>query len=106
MNRHYRKAVGGFVVYDVTKKATFDSVVRWVRELRANADPSICIMLIGNKSDLCDEDPTLRQVDTAEAAVFAERNGMLFAETSAVVDTNVKGAFEELLQSMMSLALL
>ncbi|KAG8068006.1 hypothetical protein GUJ93_ZPchr0005g14492 [Zizania palustris] len=49
---YYRGAVGALLVYDVTRRATFDSVARWLRELRDHTDPSIVCMLIGNKSDL------------------------------------------------------
>ncbi|KAG5222549.1 GTP-binding family protein [Salix suchowensis] len=49
---YYRGALGAMLVYDITKRPTFDHVARWVEELRAHADNSIVIMLIGNKADL------------------------------------------------------
>lgn len=47
--RYYRGAMGALLVYDITKPATFESVERWLSELRDHADPNIVIMLIGNK---------------------------------------------------------
>lgn len=62
------------LVYDITKRQSFDHVARWVDELRAHADSSIVITLIGNKADLVD----LRAVPTEDAVEFAERQGLFF----------------------------
>ena len=99
LNRHYRKAVGGLVVYDVTKRSSLESAERWLKELKANAEPNINIILIGNKVDICNDDPTARQVTTEEGSKLAERHKLMFTETSAFQDINVRTAFEELLQS-------
>lgn len=99
IGRHYRKAVGGLVVYDITKKASFENAERWVKDLKANAEPNIIITLVGNKLDLCEEDPRHRQVTPEEGRKFAEKHELLFKESSAFQDLNVKDAFEELLQS-------
>ena len=52
---YYKGATGALVVYDVTKSATFESVDKWLKELRENAEEDIVIILIGNKSDLKDQ---------------------------------------------------
>lgn len=49
---YYRGAVGALLVYDITKRRTFENVQRWIQELRDHADSNIVIMLAGNKSDL------------------------------------------------------
>ena len=51
-NAYYRGAVGALLVYDISKHPTFESVERWLKELRDHADRQIVIMLVGNKSDL------------------------------------------------------
>ncbi|MBA0582551.1 hypothetical protein Gorai_024692, partial [Gossypium raimondii] len=38
---YYRGAVGALLVYDITKRQTFDNVQRWLRELRDHADSNI-----------------------------------------------------------------
>ena len=43
-----------FLVYDITRKETFDSVDKWIPELKANRSENISIIIIGNKSDLED----------------------------------------------------
>ena len=54
--------MGALLVYDVTKEQTFHNAKRWMEELRANAEPDIVIMLVGNKVDLTEKNPTMRKV--------------------------------------------
>ncbi|KAK8957912.1 Ras-related protein RGP1 [Platanthera zijinensis] len=86
---YYRGAVGAMLVYDMTKRQSFDHVARWLEELRCHADKNIVIMLIGNKSDLS----TLRAVPTEDAKEFAQRENLFFLETSALESINVESAF-------------
>ena len=59
--------MGSVLVYDISKRDTFEGVDRWLKELRNYAAPNIVTMLVGNKSDL----KRLRAVPTDEAAAFA-----------------------------------
>ncbi|XP_040991146.1 ras-related protein RABA4c [Juglans microcarpa x Juglans regia] len=86
---YYRGAVGAMLVYDITKRQSFDHVTRWLEELRGHADKNIVIMLIGNKTDL----GSLRAVPTEDAKEFAQRESLFFMETSALEATNVESAF-------------
>ncbi|KAG4192083.1 hypothetical protein ERO13_A07G135700v2 [Gossypium hirsutum] len=93
---YYRGALGSMLVYDISKRQSFDSLARWVEELRANADNSIVIMLVGNKADLMDQ----RAVPTEDAVEFAKEQGLYFAETSALSGDNVDKAFFKLLEEI------
>eukprot|EP01101_Sappina_pedata_P005414 TRINITY_DN246_c2_g1_i1.p1 TRINITY_DN246_c2_g1~~TRINITY_DN246_c2_g1_i1.p1 ORF type:complete len:233 (-),score=105.23 TRINITY_DN246_c2_g1_i1:165-815(-) len=90
---YYRGAVGALLVYDIAKNLTFKNVERWLAELRENAANNIVIMLVGNKSDL----RHLREVTTDTAKEFAEKNSLLFIETSALDSSNVELAFQNIL---------
>lgn len=90
---YYRGAVGAMLVYDITKRQSFDHVARWLEELRSHADKNIVIMLVGNKSDL----GTLRNVPTEDAKEFSERENLYFMETSALEATNVEESFNTVL---------
>ncbi|KAF9272495.1 hypothetical protein BGZ68_002356, partial [Mortierella alpina] len=90
---YYRGAVCAMVVYDTTKRATFESVERWLEELREFADHNIVTVLVGNKSDLSHR----RVVSTDEATRFAELHGLSFIETSALDTSNVELMFQRLL---------
>ncbi|XP_009612391.1 ras-related protein RGP1 [Nicotiana tabacum] len=90
---YYRGAVGAMLVYDITKRQSFDHVARWLEELRGHADKNIVIMLVGNKTDLV----SLRAVPTEDAKEFAEKENLFFIETSALEATNVETAFVNVL---------
>ncbi|KAG0236790.1 hypothetical protein BGW42_002658 [Actinomortierella wolfii] len=90
---YYRGAVGALLLYDITQPGTFESVSRWLSEVREHADANIIVMLVGNKSDL----RHLRAIPTEDGKSFAQENGLMFIETSALDSTNVDVAFTDLL---------
>jgi Ras-related protein Rab-11B len=90
---YYRGAVGALLVYDITKRLSFESIDRWLKELRDHADPNIMIMLVGNKKDLSH----LRAVTSADSDSYAKTNKLNFIETSALDSSNVEDAFKNLL---------
>lgn len=91
--------MGAMLVYDITKRQTFDHIPRWLEELRAHADKNIVIILIGNKSDLEDQ----RAVPTEDAKEFAQTEGLFFLETSALIATNVEEAFLTVLTEIFNI---
>lgn len=47
---YYKEAVGAFIVFDVTRSATFDAVIKWKQDLDSkvqlpNGSPIPCILL-------------------------------------------------------------
>ncbi len=87
---YYKGSKGAFVVYDITRKETFDSADRWINDLKVSADPKIIIMLIGNKSDLEDKREVLKEQGEEKARSF----GCAFLETSALNGENIDKGFE------------
>jgi GTPase SAR1 family protein len=87
------------LVYDISKRITYENVPRWLKELRDHADENIVIMLVGNKRDL----RHMRAVTTDEAKEFAEQNKLFFIETSALDSTNVEAAFKRILSEILQL---
>ena len=84
----FRKSVGAFIVFDCTKKATFDEVDSWFTQISANADSRVIIMLVGNKCDLPD-----REVPYNVAMEYARSKNFGFLEVSAKTGMNIKSAF-------------
>eukprot|EP00920_Eleutheroschizon_duboscqi_P019109 GHVT01045269.1.p1 GENE.GHVT01045269.1~~GHVT01045269.1.p1 ORF type:complete len:242 (-),score=64.97 GHVT01045269.1:1810-2535(-) len=93
---YYRGAVGALLVYDLSKRSTFENVDRWLKELKEHADEHIVVLLVGNKSDLAH----LRAVAENEGAQYAEAEQLAFIETSALEATNVDEAFLQILQEI------
>ena len=97
---HYKKSVGGLIVYDITKKSTFESVKNWYNDLINKAEKGCIIALIGNKLDLIERNERKREVSKEEAQSYAEDTHMLFYETSAYNGNNINDIFEELMQTI------
>ena len=84
------------MVYDITSKQSFIRANSWIRELRQNGKPEILIALAGNKSDLGSK----REVEYDAVNDFAEENSLIFKETSAKNDSNVKEVFMDIAQKI------
>ncbi|XP_042328896.1 ras-related protein Rab-2B isoform X2 [Sceloporus undulatus] len=86
---YYRGAAGALLVYDITRRETFNHLYSWLEDARQQSSAHMVIMLIGNKSDL----ENRRVVQKEEGEAFAREHGMVFLETSAKTATNVEEAF-------------
>ncbi|KAL8506250.1 hypothetical protein ACS0TY_017208 [Phlomoides rotata] len=86
---YYRGAAGALLVYDITRRETFNHLASWLEDARQHANASMTIMLIGNKCDLAHR----RAVSTEEGQQFAKENGLIFMEASAKTSQNVEEAF-------------
>lgn len=93
---YYRKAYGILLLFDVTKKASFDSCKNYLDEVRRNSDKECVIYLIGNKIDKKDE----RQITENEAEHFAKEQNITYIETSAKCNMKVDYAFSRLLNDI------
>ncbi|KAK9152343.1 hypothetical protein Syun_010652 [Stephania yunnanensis] len=86
---YYRGAAGALLVYDITRRETFNHLASWLEDARQHANANMTIMLIGNKCDLAHR----RAVSTEEGEQFAKENGLIFMEASAKTAQNVEEAF-------------
>jgi len=86
---YYRGAAGALLVYDITRRITYNHLTSWLTDARNLTNPNTVIMLIGNKKDLDGQ----RDVTYEEAAQFAKENGLIFVESSAKTGENVEEAF-------------
>lgn len=97
---YYRGAVGALLVYDITKRLTFEGIERWLKELTDNADPNIVIALVGNKADL----QHLRAVTADDGTALSAKHRVSFIETSALDGSNVEEAFTRILTEIYRIA--
>lgn len=89
-------ANGALLIYDTTKRDTYDKLNEWVqsfRESRGNKP----LLLIGNKIDLSDS----KKVEDNEANEYASKNTMDLILTSAKTGANVEKAFNELIKIIL-----
>ena len=87
---YYKNSVCAFLVYDVTNRESFFNIQSWMEECKVQSPKSITMVLIGNKVDLHDS----RRVSYEEGKEFADKNGLLFYETSAKSSYNIDEAFK------------
>lgn len=99
-SHHYRRAFGALLVYDVTRKGTFENSLKWYYELQKYAEKDCIIALVGNKIDLVNKNERKREVTREEGEFVAKQNQMLFFEASAKSNYNISDCFEELLQQI------
>jgi len=86
---YYRGAAGALLVYDITRRETFEHLSSWLEDCLKYSNANIVIIVIGNKCDL----EANRQVTREEGEEFAKKHGLLFLETSAKTAENVDEAF-------------
>ncbi|XP_007937724.1 ras-related protein Rab-26 [Orycteropus afer afer] len=86
---YYRDAHALLLLYDVTNKASFDSIQAWLSEIQEHAQRDVVLMLLGSKVDSTQE----REVKKEDGEKLAEEYGLPFMETSAKTGLNVDLAF-------------
>lgn len=93
---YYRGAAGAIMVYDITRRTTFNHISSWLSEANNLASPNTILFLIGNKADL----DASRDVTREEAEAFAKEHNLTFLETSAKTGDNVEEAFLQTAQNI------
>lgn len=98
IHSHYRKSLGALLVFDLTRRQTFEVIQRFLFEIKQYAEPDCVGYLVGNKTDLLENNPSARQVQESEAKAYAEENKLTYIETSALSSASVTEAFESLVE--------
>lgn len=84
----YRGSVGGIMVFDVTRRETFNNIHVWYNEF-SQVTGVLPFALLANKTDLVDQ----RQVGREEGEAYAQKNGWAYFETSAKDGIGIDEAF-------------
>ena len=87
---YYKNSVCALVVYDISSRDSFNNVTSWIEDCKNQSPKTIFMVLVGNKCDLEDK----RQVSYEEGKELADKNEMLFFESSAKDGINVNEIFE------------
>ncbi len=110
---YFRGASGALLVYDITRRSTFEHATDWLHDLRQIAEEGIVVVLVGNKRDLASASnieggqhenrrfstDNKRAVAKEEAEEWCRANGVLkYVETSAKSGEGVEEAFLDVAQ--------
>ena len=86
----YKEASAAILVYDITRKDSFEQIQQyWASQLKENSPSNIILALCGNKSDLIEEE----KVDEEEARNYAQEINAIFYPTSAKNDSGITDLF-------------
>lgn len=96
--QYFRKADGVIIMYDVTSETSFKSVRGWINRIKEETTDCPVMLLIGNKTDLCENDEE-RVIRYKDGQRLAEEYEALFYETSSKTGDQV----EESVMKMASL---
>jgi len=88
---YYKSSTCAFIIYDITNKKSFENVSSWLTECREMCYKDILICLVGNKTDLENQ----RVIKKEDGLKFAEDNGILFFETSAMNGVGIDDLFNK-----------
>ena len=84
--RYYQNADGALLLFDVTKKKSFENINVWLENIKKNSRVNIkqTVYLIGNKIDLFD-----RKITKKEAKEYANNIGLKYYEMSCKINMNI-----------------
>jgi small GTP-binding protein len=85
---YYRGANGVLLMFDVTRRSSYDALDGWLREVREKAPEKAPVVLAANKCDLPN-----RVVSSDEASAWAAERGLVYIETSAATDVRINDVF-------------
>jgi Ras-related protein Rab-18 len=97
MTRQYFKDAHGVVlVFDVGDLESYNNLSSWMKEIKTNSNRDPEIVLVANKIDRED-----RKVTKETGMKFAEKNGIMYTETSSKEGINIDTPFEKLAKSLV-----
>lgn len=94
---YYRTAAGIMLVYDITRRRSFENIAKWLRNIDEHAKEDVIKLLVGNKCDMQHK----RAVKREEGEKLADEYDMSFFETSAKENESIDEAFECIAEEIM-----
>ncbi|BFU22815.1 Rab family GTPase [Entamoeba histolytica HM-1:IMSS-B] len=99
---YYRNATVALLVYDITKRETFNAVTDWVAELKSNTTNDIMILIVGNKDDL-QEEREVNQNSVNDFINSSNSNIIGNLECSAKTGNNINQIFDIISEKLLEL---
>jgi len=86
---YIRDCTVAILVYDITSEHSFNSLPKWIEDVRSERGNDVILVIVGNKVDLTEK----RQIYKETAENFARENDTLYMEVSAKVGDNINNLF-------------
>lgn len=84
-------------MYDITESLSFDSIPKYLKNIREHASDNIQIILVGNNCDKEDH----RIISKEQGQKMADDNGIKFYDVSIKWDINVSNTFLDLTEAIL-----
>ena len=101
----FKGSDGILLMYDISKYETFKHIKNWINDIKTNIGvpiEKIALIIIGNKSDLPDDE---KKVDQNDVENLEKTTGFKIIEASAKNDYNVNESMIALVDKMLELGL-
>ncbi len=87
---YYKNSVCAIIVYDISNRDSFNSIQNWVEDCKMQSPETVHLVLVGNKCDL-----DKREVTKEEGLELANKNKMVFFESSAKNNISIDEIFDQ-----------
>ena len=94
-NAYYRGAEGILIVFDVTKKESFENIENWINEVTVYTGKDVIMICLGNKNDL------KKGIDKKEIYEFQKKTGLEIINVSAKTGDGVEEAFKHIIELLI-----
>ena len=94
-NAYYRGAEGILIVFDVTKKESFENIQNWINEVTVYTGNDVVIICLGNKNDLN------KEIDKKEIIDFKKNTNLEILNVSAKTGEGVEEAFKHIIELLI-----
>ena len=94
-NAYYRGAEGILIVFDVTKKESFENIQNWINEVTVYTGKEVVMVCLGNKNDL------KKGIDKKEINEFQKNTNLEILNVSAKTGEGVEEAFKHIIELLI-----
>ena len=98
ISKSYVKGANGiFLIYDITNKASFEGIRNWVKQIKEQVSPRVCVALVANKID----DKEKEEVSSEDGIKLSNEIKFPFYQVSAKEGIGVNECFDELIKQIV-----
>ena len=81
---HLRDADGIILVFDLRSPKSYDEMAHWLEKIAKECKPHVKLMMLGNKLDLVEDNPSCRKIAYQTALKFCSDRSITYQETSVL----------------------
>ncbi len=102
---YYVGALGAILVYDVSKKKSYNNIPSWLEEFDYHKNEKVPIILVANKTDLRGSTPCLTESEglaLKDKIEASDKFDVIYCESSAKTGENINDIFDQIIREIAS----